>query len=73
MREHIQRNLSELVRLPEARETLRIQHRRVWDGISRGDPSEAREAAANHIDYVRERLAETLRREARQESALRRL
>jgi GntR family transcriptional regulator, transcriptional repressor for pyruvate dehydrogenase complex len=73
MREHIQRNLSELVRLPEARELLRTQHRRVWEGISSGDSSGARDAAAEHIDYVRERLAETLRREARQESALRRL
>ena len=72
-RDHIQKNLSELMRLPEARELLRQQHRRVWDGIARGSSDAARQAAAEHIDYVRERLAETLRREVRQESALRRL
>lgn len=73
MREHIQKNLSELMRLPEARELLRLQHRRVWAGISSSDPEGAKDAAAEHIDYVRERLVETMRREVRQESALRRL
>jgi len=72
-RDHIQRNLNELMRLPEARELLRQQHRRVWKGIERGNPDEARNAAADHIDYVRERLVETLRLEVRRESALRRL
>lgn len=72
-RDHIQKNLNELMRLPEARELLRQQHRRVWVGIERGDADAARLAAAEHIDFVRERLAENLRREARQESALRRL
>lgn len=72
-RDHIQKNLSELMRLPEAKELLRQQHRRVWSAIDRGETESARLAAAEHIDYVRERLAETLRREVRQESALRRL
>ena len=73
MRQYIQKNLSELMRLAEARELLRQQHRQVWAAIERGDPDAARAAAVKHIDYVRERLAETLRQEARQESALRRL
>jgi GntR family transcriptional regulator, transcriptional repressor for pyruvate dehydrogenase complex len=72
-RDHIQRNLSELMRLPEARELLRQQHRNVWAGIERGNAEQARTAAAEHIDYVRERLTETLRRDVRRESALRRL
>lgn len=72
-RDHIQKNLSELMRLPEARELLRQQHRKVWAGITRADADAARLAAAEHIDFVRERLAETMRHEARQESALRRL
>lgn len=72
-RDHIQKNLSELMRLPEARELLRLHHRRVWACINSGDAEGAKAAAAEHIDYVRERLAETLRREVRQESALRRL
>jgi GntR family transcriptional repressor for pyruvate dehydrogenase complex len=72
-RDHIQKNLNELMRLPEARELLRLQHRRVWAAIERGDGDGARAAAADHIEYVRERLTETMRREVRRESALRRL
>jgi GntR family transcriptional regulator, transcriptional repressor for pyruvate dehydrogenase complex len=71
-RDHIKKNLSELMRLPDARELLRQQHRRVWAGIERCNAEQARTAAADHIDYVRERLAETLRHDVRRESALRR-
>ena len=72
-RDHIQRNLNELMRLPEARELLRQQHRRVWFAIENNHPEQAKIAAAEHIDYVRDRLTETLRNEVRRESALRRL
>ena len=73
MHDHIRRNLSELMRMPLARENLRGQHLRVWDAIREGDPEAARMAATDHIDFVRARLHETLRTEARRESALRRL
>jgi GntR family transcriptional repressor for pyruvate dehydrogenase complex len=73
MRDHIRRNLSELMRMPEAREELARQHRAVWEAIDHGGGDRARTAATEHIDFVRERLSETMRNEARRESALRRL
>jgi GntR family transcriptional repressor for pyruvate dehydrogenase complex len=73
MHDHIRRNLSELMRMPTARENLRAQHRRVWESIRDGSADRAVSAATEHIDFVRARLAETLRSEARRESALRRL
>lgn len=72
-RDQIRRNLDELVRLPESTTRLRAQHRRIWDAIDGGRPEEARLAAAEHIDFVRERLAEAVRGAARRESAMRRL
>ena len=73
MREHIRKNLSELIRIPEARQRLREQHQHVWQRIAGSDPLGARSAAVEHIDYVKETLSEVLRKESRQESALRRL
>ncbi len=73
MRDHIRLNLGILVRLPEAREHLQQQHRAVLEAILGRRAASAREAAAQHIDFVRVRLQETLRTDARRESALRRL
>jgi GntR family transcriptional regulator, transcriptional repressor for pyruvate dehydrogenase complex len=73
MRDHIRLNLSFLARLPEARENLHQQHRTVLEAIVSRSAVGAREAAAQHIDFVRARLRETLRDDARRESALRRL
>ena len=71
--DHIRRNLSSLMRMPEARESLHDQHRRVLEAIIQRSPDAARNAAAEHIDFVRARLLETLRSDAHRESALRRL
>lgn len=73
LREHIRRNLSELMRLPEARQHLKNQHQAVWRSISESNPAQARQAAAEHIDFVKQTLSEVLRTESRRESALRRL
>jgi GntR family transcriptional regulator, transcriptional repressor for pyruvate dehydrogenase complex len=73
MHDHIRLNLSELMRLPEARQKLCGQHRRVLDGIIVRSPGLAGEAAAAHIDFVRVSISEALRHDARRESALRRL
>ena len=73
LRQHIRRNLSELVRIPEAREQLQAQHLLVWRGVEESNPDLARRAATEHIDYVKETLAEMARKESRRESALRRL
>ncbi len=73
MRDHIRRNLGELVPIPEALSDLRRQHRAIWNAIDGRSPEAARDAAATHIDFVRRRLAESLRADARRESAHRRL
>ena len=73
MRDHIRRNLGELVPIPEALSSLREQHRRIWQAIDERSPEAAREAAATHIDFVRRRLAESMRAEGRREAAQRRL
>lgn len=73
LRQHIRRNLSELVRIPEARKQLQEQHLQVWRGVAESNPALARQAATEHIDYVKETLAEMARMESRRESALRRL
>lgn len=73
MRENIQRNLSEMMRLPETRGLLMSQHRAVWSAIEAGDAAAAETAATLHIDYVRDCLIETMRGEARRASARRRL
>ncbi|MBL8490929.1 MAG: FCD domain-containing protein [Rhodocyclaceae bacterium] len=73
MRDHIRRNLGQLVPVPEALARLREQHRTIWQAIESRSPEAARAAAATHIDFVRQRLAESLRAEAWRESAHRRL
>lgn len=63
MRDHIELNLSILIRIPSAREQLREQHRAVWSAILGRDAKGAHDAAEAHIDYVRQRLTENLRKD----------
>lgn len=71
MRDNIRLNLSVLMRIPSARDQLRDQHRAVWAAILARDSEAARIAAETHIDYVRLRLSETLRKETRRQSGWR--
>jgi GntR family transcriptional repressor for pyruvate dehydrogenase complex len=71
--EQIRLNLSELRRLPESMVRLRDQHRRIWAAIDAGCPEDARVAATEHIDFVRQQISDIERAEARRESAQRRL
>jgi GntR family transcriptional repressor for pyruvate dehydrogenase complex len=72
LRDHIRYNLAELLNRPSAWEALRLQHRNVWEAIDQQKETSAGHAAAVHINFVRENLAESMRREARNESAIRR-
>jgi GntR family transcriptional regulator, transcriptional repressor for pyruvate dehydrogenase complex len=72
MRDHIRGNLSTLVHLPQGREQIHAQHRAVVEAIAARRAEDARGAAAQHIAFVRARLLETMRNDARRESALRR-
>lgn len=69
----LQLNLAELTQLPEARELLRRQHQTIFESIMQGDQAAANRSAAKHVNYVRDTLAETLKRETRRGSAQRRL
>ena len=66
-------NLAELTQLPQARELLRRQHQAIFESIMQGDQAAANRTAARHVNYVRDTLAETLKRETRRGSAQRRL
>lgn len=71
MRANIRLNLSVLMRIPSAREQLQEQHRVLWAGVLARDPAAAKAAAERHIDYVRLRLSETLRKESRRQGGWR--
>lgn len=55
--------------LPEAREQLLAQHEKIVAAIAAGDPEAAREAAADHIDFVARSADEALRAEQRRQIA----
>lgn len=73
LRDSLQVNLAELTQLPHARELLRKQHQAIFEAIMQGDQAAASRVAAKHVNYVRDTLAESLKRESRRETAQRRL
>jgi GntR family transcriptional repressor for pyruvate dehydrogenase complex len=73
LQDNLRLNLAELMAIPEARDALLQQHRAIWETIMQSDVAAARRVAAEHVGYVRDTLAETLKRGNRRESALRRL
>ncbi|KAF0162974.1 MAG: GntR family transcriptional regulator transcriptional repressor for pyruvate dehydrogenase complex [Rhodocyclaceae bacterium] len=73
LQDSLQLNLAELMQAPQARELLRRQHQSIFESIMQGDQAAAGRQAAKHVDYVRDTLAESLKRESRRESAQRRL
>lgn len=72
LEDNLRLNVAELLQIPEAREQLLRQHASIWEAISASDESAARRVAAEHVGYVRDTLAETLKLDARRETALRR-
>jgi GntR family transcriptional regulator, transcriptional repressor for pyruvate dehydrogenase complex len=73
LQDHLRLNIGELMQLPESCDQLCRQHAAIHEGIVRGDASAAQKAAVSHVGYVRQTLAETLKRGNRRESAQRRL
>ncbi|MCF8198643.1 MAG: FCD domain-containing protein [Sulfuritalea sp.] len=73
LRDSLKLNLAELTQLPQARDLLRRQHKAIFESIMQGDHVSASRVAAKHVNYVRDTLAESLKREIRRESAQRRL
>lgn len=72
LEDNLRLNVAELLQVPEAREQLRHQHASIWAAIAAADEPTARRVAAEHVGYVRDTLAETLKLDARRETALRR-
>lgn len=73
MHDNIRLNLDELKSIPAASSLLMNQHAAIYHAIREHKPQAARNAAATHIDFVRETLAQSLRSAARRETAERRL
>lgn len=70
---HISRNLGHLHARPPRWDQLQSQHHAIWQAIRNRQPEAAAQAAREHIEFVRQSMADTAREEERRHSALRRL
>lgn len=70
---HISRNLEHLHVRPQRWDQLQTQHHAIWRAIREHRPEDAARAAQDHIEFVRQSMADTAREEERRNSALRRL
>lgn len=70
---HISRNLEHLHARPPRWEQLQTQHHAIWHAIREHRSEDAARAAQEHIEFVRQSMADTAREEERRNSALRRL
>ena len=70
---HISRNLEHLHARPQRWDQLQTQHHAIWRAIREHRPEDAARATQEHIEFVRQSMADTAREEERRNSALRRL
>ena len=70
---HISNNLEHLHARPQRWDQLQSQHRAIWLAIRERKPEAAANAAREHIEFVRQSMADNAREEARRHTALRRL
>ena len=70
---HISSNLEHLHARPQRWDQLLSQHRAIWQAISEHKPEAAALAAREHIEFVRQSMADTAREAERRHTALRRL
>lgn len=70
---HISRNLEHLYARPPRWDQLQAQHRAIWLAIREHRPEDAAVAAREHIEFVRQSMADTAKEEERRHSARRRL
>lgn len=71
LHEHVRRTLREIVLGAETGRQLMAQHRAIRDAIVGRQPALARQAAQEHIDYVRQRLDNAANTVTRQQRSLR--
>jgi GntR family transcriptional repressor for pyruvate dehydrogenase complex len=70
---HVSNNLEHLHARPQRWEQLQAQHRAIWQAIREHKPEQAARAALDHIEFVRQSIADNERAAQRRDSALRRL
>jgi GntR family transcriptional repressor for pyruvate dehydrogenase complex len=70
---HVSNNLEHLHARPQRWDQLQSQHRAIWRAIREHKPDDAARAARDHIEFVRQSMADNERAEQRRDSALRRL
>jgi GntR family transcriptional repressor for pyruvate dehydrogenase complex len=70
---HVSSNLAYLHARPTQWQQLRAQHRAIWEAIRDRQSDIALKEAREHIEFVRQSMAETAKAEERRHSALRRL
>ena len=70
---HISRNLGHLHARPPRWAQLQSQHHAIWHAIREHKPEAAASAARDHIEFVRQSMADTEREQERRHSARRRL
>jgi GntR family transcriptional repressor for pyruvate dehydrogenase complex len=70
---HVSSNLEYLHARPQRWDRLQSQHRAIWQAIREHKPEAAASAARDHIEFVRQSMADTAMEEERSSRALRRL
>lgn len=70
---HISRNLDHLHARPRRWAHLHAQHEAIWKAIRERRPDVAAQAAREHVDFVRQNMADSAREEERRQCAVRRL
>lgn len=73
LRTNVVSNRMNLYTRPSSREILLKQHKAIYEAIMTCDPEKARNAAANHLQYVKETMQEIGHEETRTEVSQRRL
>ncbi len=73
IRKDMTSNIAHLHTRPKLWEQLLLQHRAIWEAVRNRKPEAAMHAAGDHVDFVRQNMAETDLNEQRTLSAQRRL
>jgi DNA-binding FadR family transcriptional regulator len=70
---HVSDNLVHLHAIPKQWQQLRAQHKSIWESVRGHEPEGAMRVSREHINFVRQSMAEAAKIEERRNSALRRL
>lgn len=71
--DHVSDNLVHLHASPKRWAQIRAQHRAIWEAVRSREPQASKRVACEHINFVRQSMAETAQQVSRQHTAMRRL